>query len=71
MSKYNYDYNPHTASEYSKHCMKCNHKRRDKYAGCYMEDLDKCALSGKYIEFDENDYPIGCLLRYVGKKKGE
>lgn len=68
----NYNYNPRTTSVYSKNCNKCNHIRRDKYGVLYyMEDLDKCALSGKYIEFDKNDYPIGCLLRYVSKLKGE
>lgn len=65
------NYNPHTASVYSKHCNQCNHIRRDKYVGYDMEDLDKCALSGKYIQFDENNYPIGCLLRYVVKRRGE
>lgn len=63
------DYNPHTASEYSKNCNKCNHIRRDKYTEHYMEDLDTCALSGKYIEFDSNDYPIDCLLRYVNNRR--
>ncbi len=29
-------------------------------------DLDKplCNLNGKYIKYDENDYPIGCLMRF-------
>lgn len=58
------EYNPHTISKYSKWCQKCIHIRLDKYAGWDMEDIDVCGLSGKPIKFDDNNYPIECLLKY-------
>lgn len=70
------EYNPHTASVYSKNCNKCNHIQKLEHNDFYFTIFDDypaelaCALSGKYIEFDSNDYPIDCLLRYV-KRKGE
>ena len=71
------NYNPRTASIYSKNCSQCNHIRKLEHNDFYFTILDdypadlSCALSGKYIEFDKNNYPIGCLLRYVGKREGE
>ena len=55
-----------------KNCGDCNYWRIDRHCGGRDDesidgaDVDKplCNLNGKYIKYDENDYPINCLMRF-------